>query len=144
METVPHDILHRINTDRKILSVHSRKAEDDVFQNLIENKIKVAIFHWYTGSISVLEKIVNNNYYISVNPAMIKSRAGQEIINTVPLENILAESDGPFVRIGNREVKPTDIRQVYEYIASKKGCDYSVVNKTINNNFFKLIHWVKG
>lgn len=50
-------ILSRISGDtHKLVSVHSRKAEKELLALLLEYRIPNVIFHWYSGSISLITK----------------------------------------------------------------------------------------
>lgn len=106
-------ISQRASEEQKILSIHSRNAENDVLSILINNNIKHAVFHWYTGSLKVLQDILSEGYYLSLNPSMLRSKKGKEIIKSVPLDRILVETDGPYGSIGKRNVVPNDIPKVY-------------------------------
>lgn len=136
-------LLNELSDKKKILSIHSRKAEKDVLKYLIEYKIKLAIFHWYSGSISLINEIINAGYFFSINPEMIKYKSGIEIIKNIPLEMILTESDGPFIQINNVAIKPSDVRLVYQYLASIHNKSLKEVENIVNNNFSKLISEIK-
>ncbi|HBJ01687.1 MAG TPA: TatD family deoxyribonuclease [Lysinibacillus sp.] len=97
----------------KIMSVHSRNAEMDVLANLKEFGIKHAVFHWYTGSIKNLQEVIESNYYLSLNPSMLKTKKGKEIVQSIPLRQILIETDGPYSKYNNRQIVPDDIPSIY-------------------------------
>lgn len=65
------------NSSGHILSIHSRLAERDVLEILRINKVENAIFHWYTGAKELIPQILDEGYYFSVNPAMLKSNKGK-------------------------------------------------------------------
>lgn len=83
------------------MSVHSRKAEKEVLDILKKYAIKKVIFHWYSGPLGLIEDIVNEGYYFSINEAMTKSNSGRNIINKIPRNRILTESDSPFNKLSN-------------------------------------------
>ncbi|MFI8715384.1 TatD family hydrolase [Brevibacillus brevis] len=97
----------------KIMSVHSRNAELDVLVNLKEFGVKHAVFHWYTGSIKNLQDVIESNYYLSLNPSMLRTKKGREIIRSIPLRHILIETDGPYSKYNNRQTVPDDIPSIY-------------------------------
>lgn len=132
-------ILQELSGTRKILSLHSRKAEKEVLSLLIKYKIPTAIFHWYSGPTGLIEDIVSAGYFFSVNPAMIKSKAGKEIIKRVPLNSLLAESDGPFIEIDGKPARPKDVSMVYKYLAEERGCGESTIILTMKDNFKRII-----
>lgn len=122
-------ILSKIsNNGHKLVSVHSRKAEKELFDLLVEYNIPNVIFHWYTGSISLIKDIVSSGYYFSINEAMAKSANGRKIISAIPKERILTESDAPYN-------KHYDIRNTLEYL--------NMTETEIYNNFRELINRIK-
>lgn len=94
-------VLSLIKDKNKIVSVHSRKAEKEVFELLQEYRIKNAIFHWYSGPLSLIEEIINAGYYFSINEAMTTSISGKKIISKIPPNRILTETDAPFNKHSN-------------------------------------------
>lgn len=124
----------------KIMSIHSRNAEEDVLSILVKNKIKYAIFHWYTGSLSTLEKIIKEGYYVSVNSSMMKTKKGLEIIKSIPLDRILVESDGPFTKVGDKVAKPENLRSIYNELSRILGLkSEELVNKNLKTLLCKSI-----
>lgn len=100
----------------RVYSIHSKHSEDDVFEVLQKNNVKHAILHWYSGKLTTLEKFVNNGYYFSINPKMFLTKNGKKIIERIPKNLLLFETDGPFVRVNNKIIQPKDIREIYEKI----------------------------
>lgn len=125
-------VLDTINRKKKIISLHSRRAEKEVLEMLIDKKINSAIFHWYSGSLIVLKEIVNEGYYFSVNSAMINSINGRKIIGLIPKELILTETDFPYIKNSN-------IISVYKYLSILWEMSTVEVEKIIDNNLKELI-----
>lgn len=98
----------------KIYSIHSRGAEEEVLDILIENDVKYAVFHWYTGKISTLERIAERKYMFSVNINMLLSKKGLNIIKKIPQELLLFETDGPFTRYEKKVIRPVQIPSLYK------------------------------
>lgn len=132
-------IISAIKGKKKIISLHSRKAEREIFHELCQHNIGTAIFHWYSGPLSIIENIAREGFMFSINPAMIKSKSGQEIIRRIPIANALTESDGPFISVKNRFAKPNDIIVVHAYLSSVWGMSEKDVELRISENFSKLI-----
>ena len=136
-------VLKAISGQKKLLSLHSRNAENNVLELLIGHNIKCAIFHWYSGPLNLIDKIIDAGYYFSINPAMIRSEKGKKIINKIPLDRILTESDGPFIEIDNRQIESKDIRLVYQYLSSVLQKTETEIDLLINSNFKNLIDGIK-
>jgi TatD DNase family protein len=132
-------VLGHVANKSKILSLHSRGAEKEVLNYLCEFDISSAIFHWYSGPISLINEIVTGGFMFSVNSAMTKSKKGQEIIKNIPLSHLLTESDGPFIKVGNKIGKPSDLEGVEDAISKIHKVQRSIVTESISNNFKQLI-----
>ena len=94
--TVLKEILTTLRGKRKIVSVHSRRAEKELLGLLGEYNIENVIFHWYSGSVSLIPAIFERGYYFSINEAMTLSHSGKSIIEKIPRDRILMETDAPF------------------------------------------------
>lgn len=125
-------VLDSVKNKRKILSLHSRRAEKEVLEMLIANNIENAIFHWYSGSVSVLKKIVESNFFFSINSAMCESDNGKKIIAEIPRELILTETDFPFI-------DNSSIPLVHKHLSELWSISPLEVDNIINSNFKKLI-----
>jgi TatD DNase family protein len=136
-------ILEALSGKKKLVSLHSRKAEKEVLQFLIQYNIKSAIFHWYTGPLSLIKKIIEAGFYFSLNPAMIKSKSGQAIIEQIPKQHVLTESDGPFIKYNGKPVKPYDVRLVISYLSQLWQLPEKAVQEKIDTNFKELITSLK-
>jgi TatD DNase family protein len=90
----------------KIITIHSRRAATDVLDILGEPFPGKVIMHWYSDSLSQLKIAVRRGYYFSINYQMLQSSNGRNIIKNIPLENILLESDGPFVSMNSEPFTP--------------------------------------
>lgn len=132
-------ILKELKGKTKILSLHSRGAELEVLRHLREFNIKLAIFHWYTGPVALIDEIVDSGYFFSINPAMLRSSLGRDRIRAMPLDRILTESDGPYIEIQKRIIKPSDIKLTLDYLAVSNGLHFTQVEAIIDGNFKRLI-----
>lgn len=118
------DLLESLKGEKKIISVHSRKAETILLDLLREYNIENVIFHWYSGPISLIPAIVSDGYYFSINEAMIKSKNGRAIIEKIPRNRILTETDAPYN-------PKADITKVLTYM--------QMAEQDVKNNFMDLI-----
>jgi len=132
-------ILKELGGKKKLLSLHSRRAEKEVLKLLIENNIGNAIFHWYSGPLTLIDEIVKAGFYFSINPAMIKSESGNKIIKRIPQNHVLTETDGPFIELNERTVHPSDVKLVEIYLSSLWQKSQEEVSTIIKNNFADII-----
>lgn len=126
--SVLRKILSELKGKKKIVSVHSRKAERELLDLLCEYNIKNVIFHWYSGPIGLIPSILSCGYYFSINESMTLSKNGQKIIENIPKSRILTETDAPYN-------SKTDIVKVLTYLR--------MTEQDIKNNFMELICKIK-
>lgn len=121
-------LLEKLEGRKKIISVHSRKAEKELFDLLCEYNINNVIFHWYSGPIDLIPSIISKGYYFSINEAMTISKNGPTIIKKIPRSRILTESDAPF----NNKV---DIKEAQ--------INMQITENEVKNNFMELLSKIK-
>lgn len=92
------EILSILECQNKIVSVHSKKAESELVQLLSDYNVRNVIFHWYSGDVDLIPEIIKLGYYFSVNEAMTLSASGKRIIQKIPYDRILTETDAPYNR----------------------------------------------
>tara|TARA_B100000029_G_C17601164_1_gene965803 strand:- start:1732 stop:2505 length:774 start_codon:yes stop_codon:yes gene_type:complete len=126
--------------------VHSRNAEDDTYDILInemkKSNLKVLI-HCFTGSKEFAKKLIDIGCYISIS-GIITFKNSTELSSTVsyiPLNKLLIETDSPYLAPNPYRGKvnePSYIIHTIEKISSIMKIDKNdVINKT-TNNFKKL------
>jgi len=79
----------------KPVIVHARFSHQRCHRMVSEAKIKKAVFHWYSGPLDLLEKIIADGYFVSCTPALAYSTHHRSAIRHAPLERILIETDCP-------------------------------------------------
>lgn len=124
--SVLRELLAELRGKKKIISVHSRKAEKNLLELLTEYDVKNVIFHWYSGPIGLIDNILDRGYYFSVNEAMCLSKNGQAILNKLPKERILTETDAPYN-------ERTDVRKVLQYLRMSEEDVYHNLMCLLNN-----------
>ncbi|MCG3209311.1 MAG: Tat-linked quality control protein TatD [Anaerolineae bacterium] len=132
-------ILRLLQNTRRFVTLHSRRAESSVFELLNEYQVGPVVFHWYSGSLKTLERIAEAGHYFSINTSMIKSKNGQQIIKCIPKDQILTETDGPFIKIDNRSVVPADVQHIQDYLSDLWGCNLTTVQIQLENNFVQCL-----
>ena len=113
--------------------VHSRYSHKRTFEMVKEKKIEKALFHWYSGSVALLDEILTRGYFISATPALVYSPPHQEAIRRAPIEKILLETDTP-VSYQGREARPKDVLVSLGEVARLKNLDrWTVAEQTTAN-----------
>jgi len=124
----------------KPVIIHCRYSHRRAFDMVKEKKIKHAVFHWYSGPIDLLDKILSMGYSISATPALVYSPPHQEAIKRAPIEKVLLETDTP-VSYQGREARPKDVRITLKEVARLKKLDPFIVAEQTTANasqFFQI------
>lgn len=132
-------VLRAVGERHKFLTIHSRGAEERVLELLTESEVGPAVFHWYSGPLKVLDGLLEAGHYCSFNPAMVRSKKGQEIIRRVPRNRAFAETDGPFVKMGRRRAIPSDVQTVYEHLSQLWQEPMDTVVRNLFGNLTSLL-----
>lgn len=139
------------------LSIHSRdiqgsnKCTEDVLEILAkEGKgLLKGSFHSYTGSIEMIDQILDMGFYIGFN-AIITYPSGddvRDILRKTPTERILFETDGPFlptqnIRKNKKESKrygrPVLIEEIIQLAADIKRITPEKLEEQTDNNYITL------
>ena len=127
----------KVAAENKILSIHSRKAESETLDVLRVNKVKHAIFHWYSGGLSVIDRILNEGYFFSVNHKMTQTKSGKKILSKIPLDRLLIETDGPFVKYNGNVLSPEMVKYTYKELSNIYKC--VDIKEVVFENFLKLL-----
>jgi TatD DNase family protein len=133
----------------KVLMIHCRptKGSMDAYQDIVEIISKVKSqnsnlrfqVHCYTGNAELAEKFVELGGYISLTGIITfdKSGVSREVVERVPLDHILIETDAPYLTPapfrGERN-EPRYVKYVAEKIAEIKGVSVEEVSKVTTKN----------
>ncbi len=119
--------------------LHSRGGNKDLLNLLPSYKIEF-VLHGYEGSIKDAQKFIDMGGYISIPPILLRDKNRQEIVKAIPIENILTETDSPFMGYEkNQRNEPCNVMFTIRKIAEIKNMDEKEVEKKIEENFKKII-----
>lgn len=123
----------------RIISIHSVNSAETVVALLRQFPHSgIPIFHWFSGSKSQLKDALLLNSWFSVNPAMLQSKRGQSLLEHIPRNRILPETDGPFAKHKGRSLMPWDVDVVIHQLSDLWGLNVEDSQSTIMENFRNL------
>jgi TatD DNase family protein len=127
-----------IKLDKPVI-VHSRKAELQTIELLEELGATKVVMHCFSGKMLLVDRIVKNDWCLSI-PANCKySQQFQDVIRRVPIENLLCETDSPYLHPDKEwPNEPVNVLESYKKIAEIKGLKLKEVEKKIEWNYKKL------
>ncbi len=88
-------MLELAEAEKKPVSIHSRKALDDVLEILPSYKIRSVLLHWFAGSKKQLAKSMDMGLYVSYGPALVYSEDKRVLLKNTDKNRFLVETDGP-------------------------------------------------
>lgn len=134
------DVLYEAERNKgKIISIHSRGAVKDVLLSIEKTlSVNVPILHWFTGTSKELQWALSLGCWFSINPKMCYTKAGRNIINQIPLERMIPETDAPFTEKNGYPYMPWDT-EVIKYLAECYGVSLIEIDRIMEQNL-KEIH----
>ena len=108
--------------------IHSRKATQAVIDTFEMRNFELPVMmHFFSGTVSEAKWFADRGDFISITPMHSKSR--KEVIKEIPLENLLVETDAPYV-----VRTPEHVKESVEYIAEIKELDFDRVAEQTTKN----------
>lgn len=119
------------------VNLHTKGAENMVFNMLPSFNIPNINIHWYSGPEKFLNLGIDRGYYFSITPAISYSPAVKKTVLIVNEEYLLLESDGP-VKYSGKDGTPAMIRDVLNKIAYLKDIPPDDLENQIYKNTKKI------
>lgn len=139
-EVVFKHIIDKCNdSGNKILTVHSRRAEKNVLEILDNLNRCVVIMHWYSGPVLHVSEALDRGYYFSINHQMLCSENGKRIINKIPPNRILLESDAPFTKGLQDRYILGFMDEIYSYLCELYNMSEEELANQLKNNFRQVL-----
>jgi TatD DNase family protein len=126
------------------LVIHCREAFFDLFELADqEYKHQPAVLHCFTGSIEEAKQVADRGWYLSCSGIITfkKSDALREAVKIVPLDQLLIETDTPYLAPQSKRGKmnePSFIEETAAMLAQIKGVSVERVAETTSANAHKF------
>ena len=126
--------------------VHDREAHNDTYEILKSFEMKKVIMHCFSGSVDFAKQCIKECLIIGVGGVVIlkKKKKLKEAVLEVPLENIVLETDAPYLTphpFRGEENSPKYLKFILREIANIKDLTSDHVEKQTTKNakeFFNL------
>lgn len=133
-EEVFRQLLSLAEELEKPVVLHTRDAEKRSIEILEDFDLEGVMLHCFNGSPELAEKAVEKNYFIGVTTQILYSNRVKNIVEAVGLENLLLETDSPFLYRGERN-EPVNVLESSEKISELlEASREEVVNVTSSNS----------
>jgi len=127
------------NKTKKPLIIHSRFAQKQVLEMLIENNAKKVLLHSFVDSQKLMRIAAEKEYFVSCGLAITQNPEIAKNISLFPIENLLFETDSP-IRFNGEKTTPASIKLILEKVAEIKHLPVEEVEKQQEKNFKKLFY----
>lgn len=102
----------------RVLSIHSRRAASPVL-DMIEKAhgAGAPILHWFSGTSTELARAEALGCWFSVGATMLATAKGRALVDRMPRDRVLTESDGPFAQLDGKPAQPWDVERAVSALA---------------------------
>lgn len=132
--------LQKAQKYQKITNIHTKGAEKEVLYYLKKYNLKTPIIHWYSGPLNLVSDFLELGCYFTIGPDIGYSKLTDSLIDIVPVNKILTETDGPTsIEWVNGIYAESDyIIKILEYISLKKKMEFNTLKFQIFQNYKNL------
>lgn len=131
--------------------IHCREAFADLFKILdsdyqVNGRHAPGVLHCFTGSMEESEQVLKRGWMLSLSGIVTfkKSLELQEIAKKVPLEQLLIETDTPYLapqKHRGKQNEPAFLVDTAEFIANLRGISFEEVAQATAKNAQNLFHF---
>jgi TatD DNase family protein len=121
------------------LVIHARNAYEEAIKILEQEDAKQVLMHMF-GANHLVKEIIENDWYVSMNTILLKSKKHKKVVRDMPLERIMLETDSPWLGLEGKRNDPLSVRIVAEKIAEIKHKSFEEVDKITTENALKFFN----
>lgn len=127
----------------KPLIFHVRNAFEDFWPIFDNYKNLKGVVHSFTSGLKDLEQILSRGLMVGLNGIMTFTKKEEQLVaaKSIPLENLLLETDAPFltpVPFRGKICEPKYVRTVGEFLAELRGESLEKLAEVTTNNAKRL------
>jgi TatD DNase family protein len=123
----------------KPISVHSRDAELETIEFLESSSIKKVHMHCFGGNMKLVKRCAENGWFFSIPTNVVFSQHFQEIVNRVDINQLLTETDAPYLGpVKGERNEPANIKFAVEKISALKGITFEECENNLFMNYQRM------
>ena len=125
----------------KPVAIHNRLDDDRILDILADcyDDFSNVIFHCFSYSPEFLKKVIEKKGFVSFSLNILRKRLElMQSLKECLLDNLLLETDSPYMRIKGELSAPSDIDKVYEYAAQIKEISATELEERVYENAKKI------
>jgi TatD DNase family protein len=133
----------------KIVSLHTKGAEESVLEQLRHYDLPRVIVHWYSGPLDVFKELRDRGAYFTVGIEVLYSAHIQAIAREIPGGQLLTETDNPGGPQGflGRPGMPGLLKEVVQAVAEVRATTAGEIAAMVRSNLWQLTQgdpWLTG
>ena len=139
------DLAHELHLP---LMIHSRDAEGDM-RAILKQAYQAGkltdgfVLHCFSGSLDMAKEVVKMGGYLSASGVITFKNAERvrEIFAKIPVDNLLVETDAPYLAphpLRGKPNEPAYVQYTLAKLAEIKGVSVNEMEKITTNNFYRL------
>lgn len=118
----------------KPVIIHSRDANQEVFDIIKESKVRKGVIHAFSGSLEMALEYIKLGFFIGVGGVLTFKNANKlvNVVENIPLEHILIETDSPYlspVPLRGTRNNSQNLKYIVEKISEIKHIERENVEK---------------
>lgn len=121
--------------------IHSREATDDTLRILKEYSLK-GVIHSFSGSLETAKEYVKLGYLLGINGVVtFKNCHLKDFLTQIPLENIILETDSPYLTpepYRGKKNEPANVKHIALFIANLYNVSIEELSKITNANIKRI------
>ncbi|GAE24877.1 deoxyribonuclease [Halalkalibacter wakoensis JCM 9140] len=130
--------LHTAKLHKLPVALHAVHDKAEVALSLVKKySITNAHFHWLKAPEQVVDQIIQSGYFISVTPEICYRKRDQLLAASVPLSQLLIETDGPWPfesQFKAKETTPLFLINIIEQLSKIKSTSIDRVKSSTSSN----------
>jgi len=134
---------------KKPVVIHTRESLEDAISMVSQFKSKLVggVFHCYPGDANDAQRVFELGFHVSFGGVItFKNSQMSRVASTVQLENIILETDAPYLTpepFRGKPNRPAYVKYVYQKLAELRNSSFKEIEKAIDRNCRKLFRLVE-
>ena len=124
--------------------IHSRESIGEIYDILKEHPKLTGVIHCFSGSLEMAKQFIDLGFYLGIGGVVtFKNSKLKEVVEALPLDNIVLETDSPYLAPEPYRGKPNypqNIKIVAQFIRKLKNITMEEVSNTTTKNVYKIYH----
>ena len=132
--------LEKASIQEKVVNLHTKGAEKEILDKIIEYRLINPIIHWYSGPEKLINKYIEAGAYFTVSVEVMYSEKIKSVLKRIPNDRLLLETDNPggSLWLTNKTGYPSLIHDVAEAVAKFKNVKKSKIIESNLENFKRV------